>query len=296
MSDIFAQHYLVRPASLTFQSNWLLQRKVGAPYRTTQHGQESTYEVQIADTATAVKEAQRLRYQVFTSEYGAIFKDANGIDEDKFDLFCDHLIVRHRATAEVIGTYRMLLPQKAKRIGRYYCQNEFSIANIQRKIPELAELGRSCVHPDHRNGTVIMLLWSGIFRYMRAHDCNFLIGCASVSMRDGGLQAAALWNQFKANQLLLVDPQLEAFPKNPLDLDSLDRGLPAELPPLIRSYLKIGARVCGEPAWDADFNTADFMMLLDISTMNPRYARHFGMTHKPDSLKNRLSSATVDLV
>ncbi|MEY3931950.1 MAG: hypothetical protein RLZZ259_832, partial [Pseudomonadota bacterium] len=160
-------------------------------------------------------------------------------------------------------------------IGRYYSQSEFFMTRIERQIPNLVELGRSCVDPEHRNGAVIMLLWSAIIRYMRHHNRRHLIGSASVSMRDGGTQAASLWNRFRSESM--VDSLLEAFPKHPLALSRIPVDTKVQEPALIRGYLKIGAKVCGEPSWDPDFNTADFLLLMDLQSMHPRYARHFGL-------------------
>ena len=233
-----------------------------------------TYHVGLAQSETELREAQRLRGVVFSSEYGIRLADKHGLDSDEFDALCDHIIVWETRSDEVVGTYRVLLPQQARKLGRYYSQDEFFMTRLQRQMPDLVELGRSCVHPDHRTGIVIMLLWSAIARYLQEHNVSQLIGCASVSMRDGGMQAAALWDYFQGGAM--VDGLLEAFPKNPLPLDRIDRPKHLVVPPLIRGYLKLGAKVCGEPNWDPDFNSADFLMLMDLSSTHPRYARHFG--------------------
>lgn len=238
---------------------------------------QQIYQLKLAETAQAVREAQQLRHRVFSAEYGVAFPGSDGLDSDEFDRFCDHLIVRHTMSAEVVGTYRMLLPKQAKKIDRYYSQGEFFMTRLLRQIPGLVELGRSCVHPDHRNGSVIMMLWSGIVRHMQQHHCSHMIGCASVSMRDGGKQAATLWDRFYADATIMADPLLETFPKNALPLETLTRDPDTQLPPLMRGYFKVGAKVCGEPNWDPDFNTADFLLLMDMSAMSPRYARHFGL-------------------
>jgi len=234
-----------------------------------------TYHVGFAQCDADLREAQRLRGMVFSSEYGIRLADKHGLDSDEFDALCDHIIVRETRSDEVVGTYRVLLPQQARKLGRYYSQDEFFMTRLQRQMPDLVELGRSCVHPDHRTGIVIMLLWSAIARYLQEHNVSHLIGCASVSMRDGGMQAAALWDYFQGGAM--VDGLLEAFPKNPLPLDRIDRPKHLVVPPLIRGYLKLGAKVCGEPNWDPDFNSADFLMLMDLSSAHPRYVRHFGI-------------------
>lgn len=273
MSELGLQRYFRTPIGAPNTAVWNpTTRPLVLPTPT-----HSTYQIQIADSLEAVQEAQRLRYEVFSAEYGVHFQRSDGLDADEFDTFCDHLIVRHCASTDVVGTYRLLPPKQAKKIGRYYSDSEFYMTRLQRQIPDLLELGRSCVHPDHRNGTVIMMLWSAIFRYMQFHDCSHLIGCASVSLRDGGQQAATLWDQFRSNMETMVDPIYESFPRCPLPLDSIERNPLATVPPLIRAYLNIGAKVCGEPNWDPDFNSADFLMLMDISSIQPRYARHFGI-------------------
>jgi len=272
MTKLAIQHFLTADQAAGFTPSWV--SPASAPNFCAAKG--SSYEVGLAHSQDDVREAQRLRYEVFKREYGARFIDsAAGLDTDSFDPYCDHLIVRSKGTGEVVGTYRVLLPEQAHHIGRYYSQSEFFMTRIERQIPNLVELGRSCVDPEHRNGAVIMLLWSAIFRYMRHHNRRHLIGCASVSMRDGGTQAASLWNRFRSESM--VDSLLEAFPKHPLALSRIPVDTKAQEPALIRAYLKIGAKVCGEPSWDPDFNTADFLLLMDLQSMHPRYARHFGL-------------------
>ena len=169
------------------------------------------YTATLASSRDDVRQAQQLRFKVFVEEYGAVFQTAAArIDEDEFDEYCDHLIVRDKDSGEVVGTYRVLLPELAKRIGGYYSGKEFFITRIGRLVPDLAELGRSCVHPDHRTGGVILLLWTAIARYLERHSCRYLMGCVSVSMRDGGALAASLWDRYKKSHR--IDDMLEAFP------------------------------------------------------------------------------------
>jgi len=234
-----------------------------------------TYHVGFAQCDADLREAQRLRGMVFSSEYGIRLAGKHGLDSDEFDALCDHIIVRETRSDEVVGTYRILLPQQARKLGRYYSQDEFFMTRLQRQVPDLVELGRSCVHPDHRTGIVIMLLWSAIARYLQKNNVSQLIGCASVSMRDGGIQAASLWDRVCIKTP--IDPTLEAYPKNRLPLDQIVRNPLVTEPPLLRAYLSMGAVICSEPSWDPDFNTADFLVFLDLSKISPRYARHFGI-------------------
>jgi len=232
------------------------------------------FSVYITRYPDEIHEAQRLRYKVFCEEMGANLPGDSGIDEDIYDAFCDHLIVRCNFTRCVVGTYRILSPQQANRLG-YYADSEFFTARLAPLKPGLVEFGRSCVHADYRNGPVIMSLWAGLAQHMMAHGYGHVIGCASVSMRDGGHQAASLYKRLAGTHL--ATPEFQVFPRNPLPLEQLQHSLEVEAPPLIRGYLRLGAKICGEPAWDPDFNSADFFMLLSLGNMNPRYARHFGV-------------------
>jgi putative hemolysin len=234
------------------------------------------YTMYFARSLEELREAQRLRYSVFTQEYQAtISSRIPGVDEDLFDAYCDHLIVRDQQTQEVVGTYRILDPYQAKRLKGYYSETEFFITRLNDLRGSMVELGRSCVHPSHRNGSVIMLLWSGIARYMQHFGYSNLIGCASVSMRDGGRTAASLWDLLERKAL--APSELMGFPRHPLPLERLDREPNVIEPALIKGYVRIGAKVCSPPSWDPDFNTADFLMLLNLNAMNPKYARHFGI-------------------
>ena len=222
-----------------------------------------------------IREAQRLRHDVFTHEYDAhLSGPAGGIDEDIHDAWCDHLIVRDKATAQVVGTYRIVRPEVAARLG-YYADSEFFTNRLAPIKPNLLEFGRSCIHPDFRSGPVMMLLWTALARYMVDGGYEHVMGCASVSMRDGGHQAASLFHRLQQDHP--TSPEFQVFPRRPLPLDGLVRTLAVDAPPLVKGYLRLGAEVCGDPAWDPDFNTADFFMLLSLSKMNPRYAKHFGI-------------------
>lgn len=228
--------------------------------------------VGLARNPDEIIEAQRLRYRVFAGELGAKLPTRTpGIDHDIYDPWCDHLVVRNDDTGEVIGTYRILSPANARRIG-YYSENEFDLTRLQHLRPRLVEIGRSCVHPDHRTGATIALLWSGLAKYMKDNGYDYLMGCASVSMADGGHMAASLYNRLGDHMGPL---EYRVFPRLPLPLEALQSDVPAEMPPLIKGYLRAGAWVCGEPAWDPDFNTADLPILLSMAQVEGRYAKHF---------------------
>lgn len=221
-----------------------------------------------------VEEAQRLRYKVFAEEMGAnLPKAKEGLDQDLFDNWCDHLIVRDEETLRVVGTYRVLTPHKAAKLGSLYSESEFDLTRLAHLRPKMIELGRSCVHQDYRTGSVIMALWGGLGRYMTHGGYETMLGCASVSMADGGHYAASLYRQFSNAHLASVE--YRAFPRLALPVESLNQSLDVEPPPLVKGYLRLGAKICGAPAWDPDFNTADFLTLLRLGDMHPRYAKHF---------------------
>lgn len=232
------------------------------------------FQITWASNASEVKEAQRLRYKVFAEEMGAkLAHNSENLDIDDFDAYCDHLLIRDQESLKVVGTYRVLPPHKALEIGRLYSDSEFDLSRLNHLRPKMVELGRSCVHADYRSGAVIMALWSGLAQYMQKHDYEIMLGCASIPMADGGHFAASLFNSLKNEQMAPVENH--AFPRLPLPLDRLNGGLEVEPPPLIKGYLKLGAKICSAPAWDPDFNTADLLTMLRLSEINPRYAKHF---------------------
>ena len=229
--------------------------------------------VSLARSEWDVIEAQKLRYRIFAGELGARLPTRTpGVDRDIYDPYCEHLIVRDDTTSAVVGTYRIMSPENARKIGNYYSENEFDLTRLQHLRPRMVEIGRSCVHADYRTGATITLLWAGLARYMLENHYDYLIGCASISMADGGHAAASMYSRLGENMCPL---EYRVFPRCPLPLEALRSDLPAELPPLIKGYLRAGAYVCGDPAWDPDFNTADLPILMPMSRMDSRYARHF---------------------
>lgn len=227
-----------------------------------------------ARTESEIEEAQRLRYKVFAEEMGARLPSAKEeLDRDIFDPHCQHLLVRESDENRVVGTYRLLPPEQALKIGGYYSQTEFDLTRLMHLRNRMVEVGRSCVHPDFRDGRVITQLWGGLARYMLQNGYEYLIGCASISMSDGGHVAASLYR--KLHRVYGAPVEYHAFPRYPLPLEVLNPHLDAPLPPLIKGYLRLGTYLCSAPAWDPEFNTADLLMLLPLSRMNPRYAQHF---------------------
>ena len=228
----------------------------------------------IARNATEIRDAQRLRWRVFADEGGArLASDEVGFDIDAFDAHCIHILVRDVAIDQVIGTYRILTGASSIQTGGFYSETEFDLDRLSHLRPRIAELGRSCVHPDYRSGTVISLLWGAIAYVVASADCDILIGCGSVSMNDGGHTAAALHDRMSKEHL--APPEYRVMPRTPVNLSGRDPTRANALPPLMKGYMRAGAWVCGPPHWDADFNTADFMMMLQMGVLEQRYARHY---------------------
>jgi len=236
---------------------------------------QSGLSIGLARSACDLEEAQRLRYAVFAEELGANLGSSQAaIDRDEFDLYCDHLLVRVRDTGQVVGTYRILPPHRREQIGRLYSETEFDLSRLAHLRPSLIEVGRSCVHAEHRSGAAILLLWAGLAQYMRRGGYRHLIGCASASLADGGAQAAGLRDKLQA---YMTEPEHRVFAHMPFAHQHIVRPLSVDIPPLIKGYLRLGAKVCGEPAWDPDFNSADFLIWLGLDNLQPRYARHFDL-------------------
>ncbi len=226
-----------------------------------------------ARNSSEIAEAQRLRYKVFAEEMGANIQAEDGHDCDRYDEFCDHLLVRDTESGKVVGTYRILSPSKAIEAGGYYSASEFDLSRLAHLFDRMVEVGRACVHQDYRNGGTVTMLWAGLAKYMQVNRYEYMIGCGSVGMADGGHIAASLYKQLKEKHL--SPSEYRVFPRCPLPLHALRSDIDVSCPALIKGYLRVGAYICGDPAWDPDFNTADMLVMLPLSRINKRYADHF---------------------
>ncbi|MET9556133.1 GNAT family N-acyltransferase [Streptomyces sp. NPDC006645] len=237
---------------------------------------EQRYLVSLARDEEDVRAAQRLRYMVFAGEMGALVDGPEpGLDGDAFDAYCDHLLVREAETGEVVGTYRLLPPDRARAAGRLYSESEFDLQRLDHIRDDLVEVGRSCVHPLHRNGAVIALIWAGLARYMTRTGHNWMAGCCSLPLNDGGLLASATWNTVKDRNLAPEEYWVTPHRLWTPDSDTVPAAARTELPALLRGYLRLGAWVCGAPAHDPEFGVADLYVLLSLRRTNPRYLKHF---------------------
>lgn len=225
-----------------------------------------------------VRQAQRLRFKVFAEEMGARLDTTSpGHDVDLFDNYCEHLLVRDSISNKVVGTYRVLTPAQAKRVGSTYSDIEFDLTRLRGLRDRMVELGRSCVHPDYRHGGVIMALWGALAEFMVRNKLDTMIGCASIPMLHNGIVsgdvAASIWQQLKQTHMAPIEHHVR--PRLPLPVERLDSSLAVDPPALIKGYLRLGAKILGAPAWDPDFNSADLPMMMRINDLPLRYRKHF---------------------
>jgi putative hemolysin len=231
--------------------------------------------VELAADDAAIREAQALRFHVFGEEMGARLKPGHaGLDVDDFDAVCQHMLVRETATDRLVGCTRMLTDGGARTLGRFYSESEFDLGPVARLPGRLLELGRTCIAAEHRHGSAIAVLWSGVAAFMQLHKIDYLFGCASAPLGENDYQAAGIMNRLR--RLAMAPAHLRVRPRIPLlAAEAPDDVLDAPLPPLLKAYVRIGAKVCGEPCRDPDFQVADLLMLLDVRELNPAYSRHF---------------------
>jgi putative hemolysin len=230
----------------------------------------------LAQNLDEVAEAQRLRFRVFSEELGARLAEGPtpGLDEDRFDPHCDHLLVRDAHSGRVVGTYRLLGPEGARKAGGFYADTEFDLTRLASLRASIVEIGRACVDPEHRDGAVLTRLWGGVTRYVLERGLGYVMGCASVGLGDGGRTAAAVCDRLRHEQP--APPAWRVFPHRPFPLRAVPPDPDALVPPLIRGYLRLGAYVCGDPALDEAFGTADLLMLLPVARLDARWARRYG--------------------
>jgi L-ornithine Nalpha-acyltransferase len=238
----------------------------------------SDLHVHLAENQLEVEKAYSLRYNIFNLELGEGLPSSRETlkDKDEYDFFCDHLVVTDSSENNmVVGTYRILRKEIAKKTIGFYSENEFDLFNIYNLEYELAEVGRSCVHPDYRDGSVITLLWKGLANYMIYYNIRYYMGCGSIHSIDK-VNAFNVYEYFKKKNAIseIYVPPLEkskiiddSF--NSIDLETYS------IPPLIKGYLRLGAKICGEPALDLEFGTTDFFILLDQEKITSKYSSKF---------------------
>ena len=242
------------------------------------------YEVRLAGHQSERERACRLRFRVFNIELdeGLDASWDTGLDEDEFDLFCDHLIVEDHTRGEIVGTYRMQSGAIAARHLGYYSEQEFDFSPYEPVRDEVLELGRASIDREHRTSEVLTLLWRGIAQYARFYRLRYLIGCSSLSSRD----PQAGWAMHRQLLGFHVAGNFLTAPTAAYKLPPADPGITPEvqIPKLLKTYLAVGARICAAPAWDRQFGTMDFLTLLDLARLTPA-ARNRFMPEERESRK-----------
>jgi putative hemolysin len=229
----------------------------------------AVYITRLVRDAGEIRAAQALRFEVFNVELGTGLEPAGaaGLDVDRFDAVCDHLIVEHLPTNQVVGTYRLQTGRNAALNLGYYSAQEFEFKRFESRRAEIAELGRACVHRQHRNLVVLGLLWKGIAAYARRHGARYLLGCSSITSQDPAVGASVYTELCRKH---LAEPQWRTRPLPACEcpLERLTDEA-CKIPKLLRAYLGIGAKICGPPALDRDFKTIDFLTMMDLNALSP---------------------------
>lgn len=229
----------------------------------------------MAESLQDLIDCQRLRYLVFNCELGEGLDSSArlGLDRDRYDFICDHLMVRDTTSGKLVGTYRMQSGFRAKGNLGYYSEQFFDFTPYEGIRAEVLELGRACVHTEYRNSAVLHMLWKGIARYAMSCGARYLLGCSSVTSQNES-EGVALYEQLR--EKYLIAPSLRTKPRAEFACRAGNvAALAPAMPRLFRAYLDVSARLCGPPAIDREFKTIDFLTLIDLR-------------HIPDRVRTRL--------
>lgn len=233
------------------------------------------YRLDFARSREQLDRILRLRYRVFNLELeeGLESSHETGLDEDELDWRFHHLMISERATGQVVGTYRLQTVEMARKLGGFYTEGEFDLSGFGAPyLDRSVEIGRACVAKAHRNGRVLHLLWRGLAQYLAWNRKTILFGCCSLTSQDEALGVSTLHLLEREGHM---HPDLHIDPL-PATRCSANGALPEpHVPALFRSYLDLGAKVCGPPAIDRLFQTIDFLVVLDTATLPPRVFRSF---------------------
>jgi putative hemolysin len=234
-----------------------------------------SYTLSLARSAEEIRAAQTLRFLVFNLELneGLEHSFVTCLDADHFDEVCDHLLVKDTTTGDVVGTYRLQTGARAAQNRGYYSAQEFLFEPFEPIRHELVELGRACVHQEHRNLAVLSLLWSGISVYCKQRGCRYLIGCSSLTSQDAAVGAAAYSDLCRKH---LVEERFQTKPTKPYEcpMDAMSKER-VKIPKLLSAYLSLGAKICGAPAIDREFKTIDFLTFLDLAILPERTVQRY---------------------
>lgn len=236
--------------------------------------QASNLVAYITQDSTEIQQAFKLRHQVFSSEFNTqLNAQTHGIDRDKFDDACHHLIVKESNSQRIVAYSRIITCDIAKKHHGFYTAGEFDLTNVIDHKKRYMEIGRTCVSDDHRSGSAIALLWGQIGQFMINNNIDCLIGCASIPFANGSRQTLAVIDYLRTKHF--TTENLRVNPKHPLPHLQNNIDGKSLVPPLLKAYLRMGCKVCGEAHWDKEFNVADVVVLLTKDNINMRYMKHF---------------------
>ena len=266
------------------------------------HADVGRYRLRLAESSEDRDAACRLRFRVFNIELGEGLESSyeTGLDTDRFDAVCEHLLVEDRVNRKVVGTYRMQSGETAARHQGYYSEQEFNLAPYELLRGGILELGRASIDREHRTPEVLMLLWRGIAQYATDMGLRYLLGCSSLNSND----PAEGWQMYRQLESFRVSPEFETAPtaayacppgsndlvqqdalaqpsfcqtdrSQPDDASQFSGKTPVKVPKLLRTYLAIGARIAAPPAWDREFHTIDFLTLLDLKLLSAAARNRF---------------------
>jgi putative hemolysin len=256
------------------------------------HAEVGRYQLRLAQSVGDRDAACRLRFRVFNIELGEGLESSyqTGLDSDQFDLFCEHLLVEDKLSRRIVGTYRMQSGESAARNLGYYSEQEFNFAPYEPLRAGILELGRASIDREHRTPEVLTLLWRGIAQYATDMGLRYLIGCSSLNSQE----PAEGWQMYHQLEHYRVSKEFETLPterfacptehigrepQQPAQQESkavpTQTPIPVKIPKLLKTYLAIGARIAGPPAWDREFGTIDFLTLLDLKMLSPAARNRF---------------------
>ncbi|KPP87696.1 MAG: ornithine-acyl[acyl carrier protein] N-acyltransferase [Rhodobacteraceae bacterium HLUCCO07] len=242
---------------------------------------EPDFEVRLARGDADLRAAQGVRYRVFVEELGGgggLVDHEFGLERDRFDPFCDHMLLidRSKGPDQVVGVYRLMRHGQAEDAGSFYSESEYDLAPLRASGRRLLELGRSCLLNEYRGGAAMLHIWRGLGAYVDAHDIEIMFGVASFHGTDVEALAQPL-SLLHYNHLAPEELRARARVFQPMDLlpeAAIDRrAAMVQVPALIKAYLRLGG-VVGEGAFvDHVFNTTDVCLIMDTSRMNMQRAR-----------------------
>ena len=240
---------------------------------------------QITHDKNKIRQAQQLRYRIFALDMGAKLKtEAEGLDYDEVDEFCDHLIVTDNSTGRIIGYTRLLNQTQAEKLGYFYSQKEFNLDKVFALPGKFLEIGRTCVDPDFRGSAVMVTLWSALIDYSVEGSYDYLFGCASIPPGPNGYAVDAIYRSIDKKSI--GDANLTVTPTIPIPEHLQCEVDESGIPPLLKAYLRFGVQICGQPCWDADFNVMDVFIILPLRQMKSKYSKHWIKNKAPSIVTN----------